>query len=242
MRKRVTRKRSQINQNLDSFLDTLTNTVGVLMFVSLFISLMALKAGKQKEQATILTPLVSETNKKPRFFELSGNKVTYIDDESIDKQIEQFLGESSCQKPQEPASLKDLARYNDYTIAIREYQLCFTNQAQSLQTFRPKNSHYQANLIDVKAFAWEYKPIGNKQGETVDVLRQNNSEFSNVLAKLDPNKDYLAFLVRPNSFEAFRAARQQAWKEGFKVGWEPQNSKDPITFGSGSQGRSIGIQ
>ena len=63
-----------------------------------------------------------------------------------------------------------------------------------------------------------------------------------MLAKLDPKKDYLAFLVRPNSFEAFQVAREQAWKQGFKVGWEPQNTNDPITFGLGSGGRSVGIQ
>jgi hypothetical protein len=238
MRKRVTRKSKHINQNLDSFLDTLTNTVGVLMFVSLFISLLALQAGK--ERATILTPLVSQTDKKPRFFELSENKITYIDDESIDRQIEEFLGESSCQKPQEPENMQDLSRYNDYTLAIREYQLCLTNQAQGLQTFRPKNSYYQASLIDAKAFAWEYTPLNNEQGENVNTLKQKNSEFSKVLTQLDPNKDYLAFLVRPNSFEAFRVARDRAWKQGFKVGWEPQNPNEPITFGSG--GRNVGIQ
>jgi hypothetical protein len=238
MRKRVIRKRNHPNQNLDSFLDTLTNTVGVLMFVSLFISLMALQAGKQ--QVSIQTPLVSQTNKKPRFFELSNNKITYIDDESIDRQIEQFLGESSCQKPQEPESMQDLSRYNDYTIALREYQLCVTQQAQNLQTFQPKNSHYQASLIDVKAFAWEYKSLDNKQGEDINSLKQKNSEFNTVLAKLNPQENYLAFLVRPNSFEAFRVAREQAWKQGFKVGWEPQNADEPITFGSG--GRSVGIQ
>lgn len=44
--------------NLDSFLDIMTNTVGVLMFVSLFITLVAVQSG-----TTIRTPLVSQTEK-----------------------------------------------------------------------------------------------------------------------------------------------------------------------------------
>ncbi len=91
MRKRRTRKPSPLNQNLDSFLDTLTNTVGVLMFVSLFISLIAVQSSKTRT-VIVQTPLVTDTNKKPRFFEIRANKVIYIDDKQVDRQIEEFLG------------------------------------------------------------------------------------------------------------------------------------------------------
>jgi hypothetical protein len=238
MKTRRTRKLDRLNQNLDSFLDTLTNTVGVLMFVSLFVSLIAVQAGKTR--TTVVTPLVTETNKKPRFFELAANKVTYIDDASIDRQIEKVLGESSCRKPQEPATNEDMIAYNDYMLDVREYQLCLSNQAERLTRFRPSTPYYQARLVDRKASAWLYEPVKDKQGEAIANLAKKNSEFNLVLAKLDPSEDYLAMIVRPDSFEAFRQARELAWKQGFKVGWEPQNSGVPIIFGSG--GRNIGIQ
>lgn len=74
MRRRQHKQHNPPTQNLDSFLDVLTNTVGVLMFVSLFVSLVAV------ESATIVrTPLVSSTQKTPQFFEIRGNRVVYID-------------------------------------------------------------------------------------------------------------------------------------------------------------------
>ncbi|CCQ61967.1 hypothetical protein [Crocosphaera watsonii] len=82
MRTRRYRQLNSPSQNLDSFLDILTNTVGVLMFISLFITVVAV------ESSTIVTtPLVSNTEKKPRFFEVRNNKIYYIDDEEVDRQI-----------------------------------------------------------------------------------------------------------------------------------------------------------
>ena len=50
------------SQNLDSFLDVMTNTVGVLVFICLFVYLVAAQATK-----TIRTPIVSQSDKTPRF-------------------------------------------------------------------------------------------------------------------------------------------------------------------------------
>jgi hypothetical protein len=241
MRKRRNRKPSPLNQNLDSFLDTLTNTVGVLMFVSLFMSLIAVQSGKARTVVTVLTPLVTETSKKPRFFEVRANQVTYIDDENVDGQIEDFLGKMSCKKPEKTKNTDDILLKSDYELQVQEYQLCLGDRAARLKNFRPKTSHYQVKLVDPKSYAWQYEPIKNAQGDSVASLAQKNSEFSKVLAKFNPQKDYLAFIVRPDSFEAFRQARQLAWQQGFNVGWEPQNPDDPIGFSS-SGGRDIGIQ
>ena len=69
MRTRRYRQLNSPSQNLDSFLDILTNTVGVLMFISLFITVVAV------ESSTIVTtPLVSNTEKKPRFLKFGITK------------------------------------------------------------------------------------------------------------------------------------------------------------------------
>ena len=47
-------------------------------------------------------------------------------------------------------------------------------------------------------------------------------------------------MVSPDSFDAFRVARQKAWSLGFEVGWEPISQDRILVFGSG--GRSIGVQ
>ena len=89
-------------------------------------------------------------------------------------------------------------------------------------------------------FSLLYEPIPNQEGENKDQIVTKESVFNQVLAKLNPKEDYVAFIVRPDSFSAFRAARQQAWDKGFEAGWEPHKKELPITFGSG--GRSIGVQ
>ena len=63
MRSRGRRRSNTIEQNLDSFLDVLTNTVGVLMFISLFVTLIA-TGGSSKSKITIQTPLSSDTDKE----------------------------------------------------------------------------------------------------------------------------------------------------------------------------------
>ena len=78
MRTRRRRHNSKPDQNLDSFLDILTNTVGVLMFIGLFISLLAVETG-----TVIRTPLQSQTRKIGKFFEVRNNQVFYLSDPDL---------------------------------------------------------------------------------------------------------------------------------------------------------------
>ena len=50
-------------------------------------------------------------------------------------------------------------------------------------------------------------------------------------------------VVKADSYEAFRAAREVAWKQGFDVGWEPQTVDTELAFNVlGSGGRAVNIQ
>ncbi|MGK7873621.1 MAG: hypothetical protein AB4426_10025 [Xenococcaceae cyanobacterium] len=233
MKRRRHRQHTLPTQNLDSFLDILTNTVGVLMFISLFVTLVAVEAS-----TIVRTPLVSNSKKNPYFFEVRGNRVTYIDDETVDHQIENLIESlPTCYKPNIPSQL-DLYLYEYYLDRIEEYKACQTNRIQSLKDFRAETAYYKVRFFNLDSLV--YEPIKAVDGESREELTQVNSEFKTVLRKLDPQTDYLAFIVRPDSFEAFRVARKQAWKDGFDVGWEPQMEDTAIVFGS--QGRAIGVQ
>lgn len=232
MRRRARRKPLYPSQNLDSFLDILTNTVGVLMFIGLFVALVASQAG-----TVVRTPLLSQTNKNPRFFEVRGNRVIFIDDQAVDEQIETFANRLPyCEEPSIPDRIfrQD---YDYYLDKIREYNNCVSQQISQWEQFEAKTSHYQVSFYGNSLL---YEPLPNQPGESPEQLKQISSEFQTILSGLNPEKHYLAFVVRPDSFAAFRAAREQAWKQGFKVGWEPHQSDRPLLFGSG--GRSIGVQ
>lgn len=235
MRARGRRKNAVPSQNLDSFLDILTNTVGVLMFISLFVTLIAVES-----DSIIQTPLASETKKTPRFFEIRDNKLTYIDDEKVGDEIEQLIGNlPSCNKPDFSVD-DDLQGSQEYIRRMGNYRSCIQSRSGRLVNFKTETDYYNVKMINAATFSLLYEPIPTKEGEDKDQIVLENSVYNEVLAKLNPNQDYLAFIVRPDSFPAFRAARQQAWAQGFEVGWEPHKEELPITFGSG--GRAIRVQ
>lgn len=231
MRRKRSFKSHRPQQNLDSFLDILTNTVGVLMFISLFITLVAVQSS-----TIVRTPLVNQSDKRANFFEIRGNRVIYLDNKSATQQIEDFISNlPTCVEPS--SSYLDTYSYLD---ELRSYNNCVAEKIQQLKNFRAETKNYEIELVSLKSMSWKYSPKSTTRGESGTELAQPNSEYQKILAQLDLQKDYLAFLVRPDSFSTFRQARQIAWKAGFDVGWEPQTPESEIIFGSG--GRAVGVQ
>ena len=100
---------------------------------------------------------------------------------------------------------------------------------------------YQVSIVNLNNLSLRYdlKP-GEEVGDQLNNLTAQDSQYQQQLANFDPRIEYLAFLVRPDSFQSFRQAREIAWKQGFDVGWEPLNADTPIVLGN--EGRSIGVQ
>lgn len=233
MRNRRARKISNPSQNLDSFLDILTNTVGVLMFIGLFVSLLAVEAG-----TIIRTPLRSETNKIPNFFEVRDNKIFYVSDPQISQEIDQVITTlPRCSDPNIPNDIPDYL-YSFYLQEIQEYQACVNSREQKLKNFYYSNQDYQVTISEQGSII--YQPLATSAGENTKELMATDSDYGNILKQLDPQINYVAFLVRPDSFEAFRMARQKARSMGYEVGWIPFTEDRVISFGSG--GRSVGVQ
>jgi hypothetical protein len=231
MRRRKRRKINHPGQNFDSFLDTMTNTIGVLMFITLFTTLIA-----EKSTSVVRTPLASKIEKTPRFFEIRDNKITYINDTKVGAEIEEIISNlPACNQPEVTSGL-GLSE----TQAYLDYRSCIQSRANRLINFQTQTDFYNVKMVNASTFSLLYEPLPTKEGESKPQLQQPNSNFQKTLAKLNPNQDYLAFIVRPDSFATFRAAREQAWKQGFNVGWEPHKEDAPIIFGSG--GRTIDAQ
>lgn len=223
------------SQNLDSFLDVLTNIVGVLIFVSLFASLAA-NGGAPKTHLTIQTPLTSTTDKEPLWFEIQNNKVSYLNLRQIrNKEIELSGSLPNCNKPSSGDS-----------VSLSNYQSCLLSILGRQSNFRVDTDSYRVRTVD-QGVSLLFEPLSNNIGETGTKLTAANSAYQQVLSKSNPNKDYLAFIVRPDSFETFRDARKQAWEAGYEVGWEPIEQDAPIKIRTiiGSElpgGRAVGVQ
>ncbi len=63
-------------------------------------------------------------------------------------------------------------------------------------------------------------------GQTVSALRRRSSVYQRALRTLDPKKYYAQFLVWPDSFEIYLAARNVATEIGLLAGWNPQTTTE----------------
>lgn len=214
MRSRARRKNAQVSQNLDSFLDILTNTVGVLMFISLFVTLIA-TGSRPKTKVTIQTPLATSTDKQSIWFEIKNNKVSHLDLRQVREKELEFSGNlPNCNKPTGGGDLSN-------------YESCLLSVLGRQNNFRVSTDNYEVKTVE-NGVSLEFRPLSAEVGETTTQLTASDSQFKQVLSEFDTEKDYLIFIVRPDSFETFRAARKQAWDSGYEVGWEPHPSNEAI--------------
>lgn len=224
-------------QNLDSFLDVLTNIVGVLIFVTIFASLSATGGGAPKTHVTIQTPLSSPTNKEALWFEIQNKKVSHLNLRQVRaKELDLSSNLPNCNKPTSSGD----------SISLSNYQSCLLSILGRQSNFSVDTENYRVKTVD-QGVSLLFEPLSANIGETTTQLAAANSAYQQVLSKFNPQKDYLAFIVRPDSFEAFRAARKQAWKAGYEVGWEPIEENAPIKIRTiiGSElpgGRAVGVQ
>ncbi|MBE9044245.1 hypothetical protein IQ255_07495 [Pleurocapsales cyanobacterium LEGE 10410] len=240
MRSRVRRKNNHVSQNLDSFLDILTNTVGVLMFISLFVTLIA-TGSSPKTQVTIQTPLSSPTDKQSLWFEIEQNKISHLNLRQVrERELELSRNLPNCIRPEnDPSALDYFSRQNNY-------QSCLLSILGRQSNFRTNTKNYAVRTVD-RGVSLEFEPRSPDTGETTSQIAAPDSDFQQVLSQFNPRQDYLVFVVRPDSFEAFRTARKQAWDAGYDVGWEPIAQDAPIRIRTiiGSElpgGKSIGVQ
>lgn len=221
MRSRARRRNNQINQNLDSFLDILTNTVGVLMFISLFVTLIA-TGGSSKSKITIQTPLSSSTDKESLWFEIRDNKVSYLNLRKVREEELEFSGNlPNCNKPLTSTDAPD------YSFRQDNYTSCLSSVLGRQSNFTATTQDYNVRVVE-NGLSLLFNPKSNQVGETTSQLIEASSQFKQVLSQNNANRDYLIFIVRPDSFEAFREARKQAWEAGYEVGWEPHPQNAPI--------------
>ena len=225
---------SNQSQNLDSFLDIMTNTVGVLVFICLFVYLVAAQATK-----TIRTPIVSQSDKTPRFFEVRNGRVYHLDTKKINEQLENLVSSlPDCYLPDVPDYIHP-ELYSYYLNRIESYQTCDRKHIDSLEDFQAENKYYQVKLVGDTLL---YEPKSYVEGESPTQITQDKSEFNTILDNFDPETEFLAFIVKADSYEAFRTTREVAWKQGFDVGWEPQTVDTEVAFNLLGGGRAVNVQ
>lgn len=79
------------------------------------------------------------------------------------------------------------------------------------------------------------------EGQAIEDLADPAGAFARLLQELKPDQQFLAAVVRADSFAAFRAIREIARGRNIEFGWEPYHGQDgKLVFGSG--GRDVRVQ
>lgn len=200
------RNREEVSIELDSFLDILTNSIGIIVVITVVAIL-------NSTHMTFIfrTPYARGTEKEPLYFECGGDRVTFVDKKKIDTELE------------------------DYRNSIKELDLNDLQVQKQLESgIRVvESAHYR---VDLGRFAYNnvvvLVPKEARQGENINQIVLADSDYQKLVDKIDPEKHFVFFLVRPDSYEVFRKARQILWDRGIQGGWEPLEIGQQITFGS----------
>lgn len=225
MRRRMTQEEINPQQNLDPFLDILMNVVGALMFIGLFVSLIAVLNTSEIKRF----PLARETEKKAYWFEVRNQEIIDLkaNMESMEKEARSFLSSlSSAQCYDWQCVERKFERVNNFSIRTSHYK--YSLYPEWITDYIDDGFRIKAEILE---------PLPNVSGESSEEFISDNSQFQQTLKKLNPDKDFLFFLVRPDSFETFEEIWNLVEEKKFDVGWNPfDNNEQPIIFGSEGRG------
>ncbi len=196
-----------------SFCDIVTITTAALFFCLIVTVQEAVKVPIFRP-----TPLAKVSTKQGIFFECRNDQVFFVDKTGLDGQVEDLM-----------SKLNPEVRGGDLGSFLK-----------AIQGQDVGNAYYKVDPRYLLVGQMGLEPRAGVSGERTNDLENSNSKYQAVLTVLDKDKQYVAFLVRDDSFDVFRKARQVADNLGLDTGWELLGIDEPIKFGAG--GTAIGTQ
>lgn len=199
-------KKSDPELLLVSFCDILTISISALFMATIVTVFESTKVPELK-----MTPKAVATDKGAVFFECRNEQLFFVDKAAMDEQVTKLLSTL-------PGNVKS-GDLKGFLKAIQGQEI--------------GNEYYTVNpsYLLTALLALDARP--DVKGETLQQVENAKGKFAGILNRLDPKKQYIAFLVRDDSFEIFRKARLYADSVGYDAGWELLGKNEPIKFGSG---------
>jgi hypothetical protein len=196
-----------------SFCDIVTITTAALFFAMLITVQQSVKIPIFRP-----TPRAKITSKQGIMFECRTNELFFVDTAGLQDQVQEQM-----------STLDPSVRGGDIESFLK-----------AIQGKQVGNKYYTVDprYLLVGKMGLEARP--GVAGESITELDDRRGDFQEVLSRLDKSKQYIAFLVRDDSFSVFRKARQIADAAGFETGWELLGVDEPIKFGEG--GTAIATQ
>ena len=193
--------------NLDSLVDIVSNNVGILVILAVFMAVFSLMDKREKVSSEekpdqqiekIKIPWSHVSQKNSLLVLLHDDRLLYLDRASVYKRLKKYL---SGKEPL-PTELS----FDKYTIKL---------------TVGGRHTHCIEFLPSPAAGEWWHNFY--RHGGLMQIL----------MKKYPPEQNYFFFWVDPDSFDLFREIRKSLWEQRFEVGWKPLREESALRYCSG---------
>jgi len=193
--------------NLDSLVDIVSNNVGILVILAVFMAMFSL-LGKN-EQVTSKTkptenieklkiPWSHVSQKNILLIFLRSNRLLYLDRTLVYQRLKKYLSGSD--------PLPTNISLDQYSIEL---------------TAGGGHAHCLEFFPSPRAGQWWHQ------------VSQHNGLMQTLMKKYPTEENYFFFWVDPDSFDLFREIRKSLWEKRFEVGWKPVRIESPLRYCSG---------
>ncbi|MDP6488464.1 MAG: hypothetical protein QF825_08980 [SAR324 cluster bacterium] len=195
--------------NLDSLVDIVSNNVGILVILAVFMAMFSLieksdQATKEDQSFEIIEkikiPWSHASQKNNLLFLLRDDRILYLDRALVYQNLKKYLSGKEALPKQ---------------ISLIQYSIKLTTGSG--------HAHCLEFLPSPGAGQWWHQ------------LSQHDGLLQSLMKKYPPEENYFFFWVDPKSFELFREIRGSLWGQSFEVGWKPVRRESTLRYCSGNE-------
>lgn len=202
--------------SLDSFLDIVTNVVGVLILVAVVTVLSAGDIAISSGATSLRAPRVSAAR---LLVECARGELFFVDEEANSQRARELIAGWSSDDSEAMSAEVLLGLFNDNDIGDASYRVRAETHEQGV--------------------AWVYRLRPDARGDTTRDFEKKRADFIDLVEAL-PTGSFVYFVVHDDSFDVFREAQGVAKSRGIATGWHPVEGATPIRISSiGSLGKRV---
>jgi len=212
-------REDEASLSLNSFLDIMTNVVGVMILVAVLAVV-----SSQHIALSLGTPILHEPpdGAERMLFECRRNRVVFLDENKIHEAIAACIEDYEEQQGKESEVEEFPAMFEAKDVGDEFYRI----GVEVSQGFRFEDG----DIYIIEYPVWIYEPRKEEQGERMMELRRDDSDFVKIIRELDGKDHWVFFIVYEDSFEVFRMAREIARRQGLEIGWHPKKNGEELRF------------
>ncbi len=195
--------------NLDSLVDIVSNNVGILVILAVFMAMFSLieksdQATKEDQSFEIIEkikiPWSHASQKNNLLFLLRDDRILYLDRALVYQNLKKYLSGKKALPKQ---------------ISLIQYSIKLTTGSG--------HAHCLEFLPSPRSGQWWHQ------------LSHHDGLLQSLMKKYPPEENFFFFWVDPKSFELFREIRESLWGQSFEVGLKPVHRESTLRYCSGNE-------